>query len=58
MIELMFMKEPILTRHVKQVCDTCHYWYFLDKGFTFPPDLCNRHHDALMMFLNPSDIAI
>ena len=16
-------------------CDTCHYWYFLDKGFTF-----------------------
>ena len=22
-------------------CDISHYWYFLDKGFTFLPDVCN-----------------
>ena len=23
-----------------KTCDICHYWYFLDKGFKFPPDIC------------------
>ena len=22
-------------------CLICHYWYFLDKGFKFQPDVCN-----------------
>ena len=22
-------------------CDICHYWYFLDKGFKFQPNVCN-----------------
>ena len=22
-------------------CDICRYWYFLDKGFKFQPDVCN-----------------
>ena len=35
-------------------CDICHYWYFLNKGFKFQPDVCNR----LMMSMNLSDIAI
>ena len=38
--------------------DTCHYWYFLNKGFKFQPYLCNRCHDLLMMSMNLSDIAI
>ena len=39
-------------------CDICHCWYFLDKGFKFPPDVCNGCHDILMMSLNLSGIAI
>ena len=29
-------------------CDIYHYWHFLDKGFNFQPDVCNRCHDVLM----------
>ena len=38
-------------------CDICHY-YFVDKGFKFQPNVCNRCHDLLMMSVNLSDIAI
>ena len=38
-------------------CDTCHYWYFLNKGFKFQPYLCNKCDDLLMMSMNLSDIA-
>ena len=39
-------------------CDVCHYWYFLNKGFKFQPNVCNRCHDLLMMYMDLSDIAI
>ena len=26
-------------------CDLCHYWYFLDKNFTYESYLCNGCHD-------------
>ena len=42
------------TRTSKE-CDICHYWYFLDKGFKFQPDVC---HDLLIMSTNLSNIAI
>ena len=32
-------------------CNTCHNWYFLDKGFKFQPYVCNRCHD-LMLSMN------
>ena len=38
-------------------CDICDYWYFLNKGFEFQPNVCNRCHDLLMMSINLSDIA-
>ena len=28
-------------------CDMCHYWYFLDKNFTYEPYLCNGCHDLM-----------
>ena len=31
--------------------DICHYWYFLDKGFSFQPSVCNNFHDVLMMYV-------
>ena len=39
-------------------CDICHYWYFLNKGFKFQPNVCNRCHDLLMMSMKLSNIAI
>ena len=39
-------------------CDICHYCYFLNKSFTFQPNVCNRYHDLLTMFMNISHIAI
>ena len=31
------------TRESKE-CDICHYWYFLDKGFKFQPNVCYGCH--------------
>ena len=45
------------TRESK-ACDICHYWYFLNKGFKFQPDVCNGCHYVLMMYMYLSDIAI
>ena len=40
-----------------EVCDICHYWYFLNAGLKFQPNLCNRCHDLVMMSMNLSDIS-
>ena len=52
MTELTFLKVLISVRqvHQKSVC-------FLDKEFTFQPDVCNACHEVLMMSMNLSDIA-
>ena len=39
-------------------CDICHYWYFLNKGFTFQPNVCSKYHNLLMMSMNLRNIAI
>ena len=39
-------------------CDICHYWYFLNKMFTFQPNVCNGSHNLLMTSMNLSNIAI
>ena len=39
-------------------CDICHYWYFLNKGFKFQPNVCNTCHDLLMISMNLCNIAI
>ena len=39
-------------------CNICHDWYFLNYSFMFPPIVCNRSHDLLMMSIYLSDIAI
>ena len=37
--------------------DICHFWYFLDKGFTYQPGVCNGCYDLILMFMNLSDLA-
>ena len=39
-------------------CDDCHYLYFLNYSFKFPPNACNRCHDLLMVYMNLRGIAI
>ena len=39
-------------------CDTCHYWYFLDKGFKYEPYLCNSCHDLMQKAMNFNDVPI
>ena len=39
-------------------CNVCHYWYFLNKGFKFQTNFCNRWGYLLMMSIHLSDIAI
>ena len=39
-------------------CDICHYWYFLNYSFKFPPNVCTWCHDLLVMSINLSDIDI
>ena len=39
-------------------CDVCHYWYFLNYSFKFQPNICNRCHSLLKMYVNFSNIDI
>ena len=39
-------------------CDIFLYWYFLNKGFRFQPNVRNRSHGLLMISMNLSDITI
>ena len=41
-----------------KLCDICYYWYFLNKGFKFQPNVCNRCDDLLMMSMSLGDTAI
>ena len=39
-------------------CNICHYWYFLDKNFSYQPHLCNGCHDLMQKAMSFNDIAI
>ena len=39
-------------------CDICCYWFFLNFNFKFPPIICNRCHELLMMAMSLSGITI
>ena len=39
-------------------CDICHYWYFLDKKFTYEQYLCDGCHDLMQKAMSFNDVAI
>ena len=43
---------------ISQECDICHYWYFLDKNFTYQPRLCNGCRDLMPKAMSFNDVAI
>ena len=58
MIELTFLKELMLIKQVNQKSEILFTFVFLNKGFTFQPNVCNRCHDLLIMYMSLSTIAI
>ena len=43
------ISEGIDQKTKSKECDICHNWYFLNKGFKFPPNVCNGCYYSLMM---------
>ena len=39
-------------------CMLCHYWYFLDKNFTYGPYLCDGCHNIMQKSTDFKNIAI
>ena len=39
-------------------CHIYHYWYFLDKNFSYQSYLCNGSHDLMQKAMNFNDVAI
>ena len=39
-------------------CMLCHYWYFLDKSFTYEPYLCDGCYDIMQKSNNFKNIAV
>ena len=39
-------------------CMLCHYWYFLDKNFSFGPYLCHGRYNILQKCDKPKTVAI
>ena len=43
-------------KYASNKCDIFYYWYFLNNGFMFQPNVYNRCHDLLMMSMNLSNL--
>ena len=39
-------------------CMFCHYWYYLDKDFTYGPYLCDRCYNTMQRSIDLKNIAI
>ena len=39
-------------------CMLCHYWYFLDKNFSYGPSLCDGCYDIMQKSIDFKNIAI
>ena len=46
------------SNHKSKECDFCHYWYFLDKNFTYEQYLCDGCHDLMQKAMSFNDVAI
>ena len=48
----------IIKANASKECDTCHYWYFLDKNFNYEPYFCNGFHYLMQKAMNFNDVAV
>ena len=52
------ISEGINKTSASKECNICHYWYFLDKNFSYEPYFCNGCHDFMEKAMNFNDVAI
>ena len=58
MIELIFQKELMLIKQIDQKNMFCHYWYFLNKTFSYGPYTCYGCYDIGQRSTDFKNIAI
>ena len=39
-------------------CGICHYWYFLDRNFSYQKYICNGCHDLMQKAMSFNDVAV
>ena len=44
--------------NLSRECNICHYWYFLDKKFSYGPYLCDGCYDIMQKSMDFKNIAI
>ena len=45
-------------RNLSKECMLCHYWYFLDKNFSYGPYLCDGCYNIMQKSIKFKNIAI
>ena len=58
LIELIFQKVLMSIKQINQKNVLCHYWYFLDKNFSYGPCLCNGCYNIMQKSNDFKNIAI
>ena len=59
MKKLIFQMELMLNKSYKsKECTLCHYWYFLDKNFSYGPYLCDGCYNMTQKCNKLKNIAI
>ena len=53
-----FLYEVNKSSDKSKECHICHYWYFLDKNFSYQKYLCNGCHDLMRKAMSFDDFAI
>ena len=53
-----FAGIDVKEKSASEECDICHFSYFLNTGFKFSPNVCNKYHDLLMISMNVSDLKL
>ena len=44
--------------NLSRECNICHYWYFLDKNFSYGPYLCDGCYNIMQKSMDFKNIAI
>ena len=44
--------------NLSKECMLCHYWYFLNKNFSYGPYLCDGYYNIMQKSYNHKNIAI
>ena len=58
MTGLIFLKELMLICQINQKNVLCHYWYFLDKNFSYGPYFCDGCYNIMQKSIKFKNLTI